>query len=81
MSSDTPAAPDTLDSTPLGLPPREPEEQGGRSVRAVLRDARDYSIVRRSPYGLMPLLVMGGMSFFQRFDSAAFSVACSACSS
>ncbi|MGH9084498.1 MAG: MFS transporter, partial [Acidimicrobiales bacterium] len=59
--------------------PAEPvasaRDDEGRGLRALLRDARDYSILRQSPYGLRPLLVLGGISFFQRFDSAAFSVA------
>jgi ABC-type branched-subunit amino acid transport system ATPase component/predicted MFS family arabinose efflux permease len=76
MSIDT-AEPTALADPPTALAPPAPppEDSGRRGVRAVLRDATDYSVVRRSPYGLLPLLVMGGMSFFQNFDSAAFSVA------
>jgi branched-chain amino acid transport system ATP-binding protein len=58
--------------TPSDAPAPGEERRG---LRAVLRDARDYSVLRHSPYGLRPLLVLGGISFFQRFDSAAFSVA------
>jgi ABC-type branched-subunit amino acid transport system ATPase component/sugar phosphate permease/plastocyanin len=46
-----------------------------RTLRAVLRDATDFSLLRKSQYGLTPLLVLGFISFFQRFDSAAFSLA------
>ena len=38
-------------------------------------DVRQYRIVRQTPYGLTPLMVLGLIGFFQRFDSAAFSLA------
>ena len=48
---------------------------GRRTVRQVLHDARDFTALRRSPYGVKPLLVLGFIGFFQRFDSQAFSLA------
>ena len=71
--------PDEVSPTLGGLlTPGEAEmevEQSKRTWRDTLRDARDFSVVRRSPYGLRPLLVLGGIAFFQRFDSQAFGVA------
>src|SRR5687768_3411752 len=49
--------------------------QNRRSLGALLLDAKDFRVVRRSPYGLAPLVVLGGISFFQRFDVAAFNLA------
>jgi branched-chain amino acid transport system ATP-binding protein len=58
-----------------GLAETEAPSTGRRSVRTVLKDAADFSELRRSPYGLAPLLILGGISFFQRFDTQAFSIA------
>lgn len=48
---------------------------GPNTWRDTVRDAVDFSAIKRSPYGLTPLLMFGGISFFQRFDSQAFSLA------
>ena len=57
--------------------PGEPEmaDEGPRSLRGVLREALDYSSLRDTPYGLRPVLLLAAISFFQTFDSAAYSLA------
>ncbi|MGQ0434044.1 MAG: MFS transporter [Microthrixaceae bacterium] len=50
------------------------QPQGWRAnVRQTLRDARDFKALAASPYGLAPALTLAMISFFQRFDTAAFN--------
>jgi branched-chain amino acid transport system ATP-binding protein len=39
------------------------------------RDLRAFGQLRRTPYGLTPILIFAGIGFFERLDSAAFSFA------
>jgi ABC-type branched-subunit amino acid transport system ATPase component/predicted MFS family arabinose efflux permease len=44
-------------------------------LRRVLRGARGWGQLRHTPYGLTPVVVIGVVTFFQTFDSAAFTLA------
>ncbi len=59
--------------------PGEAENEAGetrrRSWRQAAKDSFDFSRLRKSPYGLAPLLTLSGISFFQQLDSAAFTLA------
>ena len=48
---------------------------GKMTFRGVLGDAANWKDIRRSPYGLTPVLVFSALTFFQTFDSAIFSAA------
>jgi MFS family permease len=50
-------------------------EEMRRGVRPLMRSAFDFRSLRRSPYGLMPIVVLATIGFFQEFDSQAFNLA------
>ncbi len=47
----------------------------GSQMKRAVRESFDFKALRRSPYGLAPLLTLSFISFFQRLDSAAFNLA------
>ncbi|HUP87541.1 MAG TPA: MFS transporter [Acidimicrobiales bacterium] len=53
-------------------PPRSERRGLLGALRSTFANYRD---IRRTPYGLTPLLVLGGISFLGQFDDKAFSVA------
>ncbi|HVF32139.1 MAG TPA: MFS transporter [Acidimicrobiales bacterium] len=61
-----------LPSTGSSAEEPPPGGRGRRGIRGVLKN---YGEVRRTPYGLRPLLILGGISFFGQFDDRAFGVA------
>ena len=74
--------PDHPDEGSGGLfAPGEAENESGEAMtagaqmKAAVRESFDFKALRRSPYGLAPLLTLSFISFFQRLDSAAFSLA------
>jgi branched-chain amino acid transport system ATP-binding protein len=44
-------------------------------LRRVLRGAKGWGQLRHTPYGLTPAVVIGTVTFFQTFDSTAFTLA------
>jgi branched-chain amino acid transport system ATP-binding protein len=56
----------------------EPEGEGDggpRGVRAVLKEALNYRELRRTPYGLTPIMTFAVVGFFQNLDSNLFGQA------
>jgi branched-chain amino acid transport system ATP-binding protein len=63
--------------TPEALPPPT-SRRGNMLVRFFRRfsaDIRAFGQLRRTPYGLAPAIIFALVGFFQKLDSAAFSVA------
>jgi branched-chain amino acid transport system ATP-binding protein len=62
----------------VGLAVGDPAMMAGveqrRGLRDVLRDARDFRELRATKYGILPLVVLAAITFFQSFDSAAFDL-------
>ncbi len=55
--------------------PTDREEDRPARWRGFLWDVKQYRVVRDTPFGLTPVVILGLIGFFQRFDSAAFSLA------
>ena len=51
--------------------PTPSEKRGGR-LRGVFRDAGNWRELRRSPYGLVPAGLIGGLIFFEVLDNRVF---------
>ena len=67
---------EVLDPTLADHAPRtaaRPPQGWRENARATLREARDFKAIAASPYGLAPAITLAAISFFQRFDTAAFS--------
>lgn len=58
-------------------PIKEPSfvTKGKADAAKLLKEASDWGPLRRSPYGLMPALILVGISVFEIFDDVAFSLA------
>ena len=69
---DVPGAVPEPTTAPLGVAPA-PGARG--RLRALREAAGNWSELRRTPYGLTPVLVLGFMTFFQTFDTRAFYLA------
>jgi branched-chain amino acid transport system ATP-binding protein len=50
---------------------RLPEQRG---LRGVWRDARNWSELRSTPYGLTPILLLGFLTFFEILDNQVFNL-------
>ena len=57
----------------LGAPVAPPGS--GSGLRRALREAGNWRELRRTPYGLTPVLIIGLMTFFQTFDTRTFYLA------
>jgi branched-chain amino acid transport system ATP-binding protein len=60
--------------TPVELPEPDFQELGRTNLRGVLREARNWRELRRSPYGLAPALLIGGLTFFEILDNQVFTL-------
>ncbi|MEY2569076.1 MAG: hypothetical protein QOE35_3605 [Actinomycetota bacterium] len=64
-----------LNDAPSPVVNAERRETGRSSLRKILGEASDWSELRRTPYGLVPVVILGLIIFFQSFDSAIFTAA------
>ena len=54
----------------------EPETDEDLSwVQRFVREVKDYRLLKNTPHGIRPALVLAMLGFFGRFDTAAFSIA------
>ena len=60
----------TADNT---FAPDTDEELG--PFQRFIREVKDYRLLKNTPYGLKPALVIGFLTFFGRFDAQAFRIA------
>jgi len=63
----------TAATPPVAIGAADDERPGG--WRGFTHDVREYRVVQKTQYGITPLVVLGLIGFFQRFDSTAFSLA------
>lgn len=52
----------------------EPPEQSRAGLGTLLRESADWRALKRSPYGLMPVVILTGIFIFRGFDADAFTL-------
>jgi ABC-type branched-subunit amino acid transport system ATPase component len=57
------------------VPPEPSPEQRLNIFKQFVEDLKAFSVLRRTPYGFGPALVLIAVTFFQRLDTQAFQVA------
>ena len=71
---DEPRRPELTRPTDRAGATRSLAEPRRRGIRGILKDAANWGEVRKTPYGLVPLVILGLVFFFEVLDSAAFSL-------